>query len=508
MRSVLVLMDTLNRSALGAYGGAHVKTPHFDRFAARACTFDTHYAGSLPCMPARRDLHTGRMNFMHRSWGPLEPFDNSLPQCLGEAGIYSHLITDHFHYFEDGGAGYHTRYDTWDFVRGQEYDAWKAKVSPDHDRYRAHYSDLHYNAPDQRNRLQHQINRDHIVSEADHPGPQCFDRALAFLDQNREADDWFLHLEFFDPHEPFFAPAHYVDALPPSGYEGPILDWPRYGPSRNTPAEIAEIRRNYHGLVAMCDAQFGRLLDYFDAHDLWADTALIVTTDHGFLLGEHDWWGKNVPPYYEEISHIPLMVHLPGRPDLAGTRSASLTQTMDLMPTILGLHGVAIPTEVLGRSILTDPQTPTDRIAVFGQFGGPIGVSDGRHALYLYPDDLNEGELFEYTLMPAHLKVPFAPEELANAELVAPFSFTKNAPLLRIPSAPGLSKRPPGKEAPMMTRFGTALYDLDRDPEQVNPMRDDAIMARFTAAIIDTFDAHDAPPELYARYAMPHRAAA
>ena len=44
----------------------------------------------------------------------------------------------------------------------------------------------------------------------------------------------------------------------------------------------------------MCDAYFGRLLDYFDAHDLWRDTALILTTDHGFLLGEHDWWGKNL----------------------------------------------------------------------------------------------------------------------------------------------------------------------------------------------------------------------
>src|SRR4051812_26564419 len=60
MRLVYILFDSLNRHALGAYGGTTVPTPNFDRLAARSVTFDTHYVGSLPCMPARRDLHTGR----------------------------------------------------------------------------------------------------------------------------------------------------------------------------------------------------------------------------------------------------------------------------------------------------------------------------------------------------------------------------------------------------------------------------------------------------------------
>ena len=81
-------------------------------------------------MPARRDLHTGRLNFMHRSWGPLEPFDNSFPEQMRDAGIHTHLVTDHMHYFEDGGATYHGRFRTWDFIRGQEYDPWKAMVEP------------------------------------------------------------------------------------------------------------------------------------------------------------------------------------------------------------------------------------------------------------------------------------------------------------------------------------------------------------------------------------------
>ena len=80
MRVVFLLFDSLNRHVLAPYGGKRVATPNFSRLAERAITFDRHYVGSLPCMPARRDLHTGRLSFLHRSWGPLEPFDNSVPE--------------------------------------------------------------------------------------------------------------------------------------------------------------------------------------------------------------------------------------------------------------------------------------------------------------------------------------------------------------------------------------------------------------------------------------------
>ncbi len=104
MKTVFVLFDSLNRLALGCYGGAGIRTPNFDRFAKRAVAFDNHYVGSLPCMLARRDLHTGRLSFFHRRWGPLEPFDNSMPEILSQNGVYTHLISDDLHYFEDGGA--------------------------------------------------------------------------------------------------------------------------------------------------------------------------------------------------------------------------------------------------------------------------------------------------------------------------------------------------------------------------------------------------------------------
>ena len=89
MRVVFALFDSLNRKALEPYGGQAIATPNFLRLAERALTFDRHYVGSMPCMPARRDLLTGRLSFLHRSWGPMEPFDNAFPELLKTAKVHS-----------------------------------------------------------------------------------------------------------------------------------------------------------------------------------------------------------------------------------------------------------------------------------------------------------------------------------------------------------------------------------------------------------------------------------
>jgi arylsulfatase A-like enzyme len=78
---------------LSCYGGIG-STSNFDRLAVPAVTFDRHYIGSMPCMPARCDMHSGRLNFLHRSWGPLEPFDNSFPEILKAHWVYSHLVSE------------------------------------------------------------------------------------------------------------------------------------------------------------------------------------------------------------------------------------------------------------------------------------------------------------------------------------------------------------------------------------------------------------------------------
>ncbi len=98
MRCIMVMYDTLCRHFLSPYGNTWVKTPNFARLADRAVTFDNNYVCSLPCMPARRDLHNARANFLQRDWGALEPYDDSMPEILRQNGIYSCLVSDHYHY--------------------------------------------------------------------------------------------------------------------------------------------------------------------------------------------------------------------------------------------------------------------------------------------------------------------------------------------------------------------------------------------------------------------------
>lgn len=509
MKTVFVLFDSLNRRSLEPYGAETIETPNFRRLAERCVTFDTHYVGSLPCMPARRDMQTGRLSFLHRSWGPLEPFDNSFPELLGETGVYSHLVSDHYHYWEDGGATYHNRYNSYEFIRGQERDPWKAMVQPPWERLREKYHPTQFNAKRGNFYRNHIVNREFIRQEKDFPSVQCFDAGLRFLDANRTADDWLLQIETFDPHEPFHAPEGYRKDYP-TDYDGPILDWPRYARVTEAPEEFDELRANYSAIVALCDAQLGRLLDDFDQHDMWKDTALVVATDHGYLLGEHDWWAKVRMPVYNEIANIPLFIHHPDHASKAGERRASLTQTIDLMPTMLDLHGVTPPPEVEGASLinLLANDTPIREAALYGVWGSAANITDGRYTYFRYPDDLETQEIFQYTLMPMHPMSLFAPEVLRTAELVEPFSFTKGVPVLKISghakatknSGLGMPNRSMAKG--FFEDTDTVLFDTANDPNQMEPLDDPAVVERLTSLMLGLMRVNDAPPEVYRRFGL------
>jgi len=500
MKTIFLLLDSLNRNALSCYGGC-VPTPNFDRLAARGIIFDRHFAGSLPCMPARRDLQTGRLNFMHRSWGPLEPFDDSMPSILSQNGVYTHLATDHYHYFEDGGATYHNRYDSYDFIRGQEFDRWVGVVQPPHDGYDRRFHPLQVDRKRDGHRLQGLINRERIVEDADYPIVRTFDAGLEFLRRNASADGWMLQLEAFDPHEPFHAPQRFRERFP-TGYEGPTLDWPRYREVRETPEEIDEITANYAALVAFCDEQLGRLLDEMDAGDHWYDTAIVMTTDHGFLLGEHGWWGKNQMPFYNEIAHLPLIIVHPDHAAKAGTRIDALTQTTDLMPTLLSMNGCPIPPDVTGHDLTPLLNGSTDSVreaAVYGIYAGAVNVTDGRHTYFRYPADMDTRELFEYTLMPTHNFDRFDVAEFAGAQLREPFRFTKGVCVLKLNALPN-AKRSPRQGGFACCR--NQLFDLIADPKQLRPFENPEIESRLCAAISTEMTLHDAPAELYHRWAI------
>jgi hypothetical protein len=249
----------------------------------------------------------------------------------------------------------------------------------------------------------------------------------------------------------------------------------------------------------MCDFLLGRLLDYFDANDLWKDTALVVTTDHGFLLGEHDFWAKNRMNLYEEVAHIPLFLHDPRQAERAGSRCSGLTQSIDLAPTFLDLFNVPRTAEMEGVSLFEVQRGAIAREGVlFGYFGGAVNVADGRYTYHRFPADLRSQEIYQYTLMPTHIFEPFLPEELSQASLAEPFPFTKGAKLLKVPVI---------ERSPMYNVYGpgaliereTRLYDLVRDPGQENPIQDRTVEARLERLMVDLMVANEAPPEAFTR---------
>ncbi|MHA1567559.1 MAG: sulfatase [Alphaproteobacteria bacterium] len=516
MRTIFVLFDSLNRDAMGPYGSTAVVTPNFDRFARKAMTFDRHYVGSLPCMPARRDMHTGRLNFMHRPWGPLEPFDNSYARLMSDNGIYSHLISDHLHYFEDGGWGYANAFDSWEFIRGQEYDTLKVMTRPPLERLREKYDERHYPLQDLEEgktltrgttsmgawrRSRHAVNSLFIDGDEDYPTVKCFASAFDFLELNKSSDDWFLQIESFDPHEPFTAPKRFKEAYD-KGYQGKILDWPLYEKVTNSPEEIAEIRGNYAALVAMCDENFGNLLDWMDRENAWLDTTLILTTDHGLLLSEHEWWAKNRMPYYEEISHIPLIIWHPVLGKAAGQRSNVLSQTTDLMPTFLDIFGIEAPEAITSHSLMPALKgNGIDRTsAILGMFAGPICVTDGRYTYYHFPVNPAEDRVPLYTVMPAHMSSMFTIDELKSAEMVDPFDFTKGAPVMKIIMSPDVNES--GLDCVANWGGGSCLFDLDSDPKQHTPIDDLVVVERLCGYIVSHLVQHDAPVEIYTRYGL------
>ena len=499
MKLVFALFDSLNRLSLESYGSQSIKTPNFKRLSERCVTFDKHFVGSLPCMPARRDMQTGRLNFLHRSWGPLEPFDNSFPEILHKADIYSHLVSDHYHYWEDGGLTYHNRYTTYEFIRGQERDPWKAMVEPPWDRLKKMYHEKQYSEIPRSLYYHDIINREYIKKEEDFCSVKCFDEGLDFLKNNSKADNWFLQIETFDPHEPFYAPERFREDYP-TNYKGPIRDWPPYERVSEGPDECDELKANYSAIVALCDAQIGRLLDHFDDNNLWDDTALIVSTDHGFLLGEHDWWAKIRMPCYNEVAHIPLFIHHPNYMSDAGTRRDHLTQTIDLMPTILDFFNLEPPREVEGNSII--PMITENKkirnYGLYGVWGSSTNITDGRYTYFRYPDDMTEQEINQYTLMPTHITSFFTDEELKSAKLEKPFNFTKGIPLLKIKGS---------AKTPLYRKLGwkffkdteTVLFDILNDPEQNIPIVNEKIENKLIDSMKNMMEINDAPKEAFTR---------
>jgi arylsulfatase A-like enzyme len=491
MKTLFIILDTVRRDYLTAYGNDWVRTPNLTRLAREGVIFDNHWAGSLPCMPARREFLTGRYNFLHRGWGPIEPYDDVLPRELHAQGVFTHLLTDHDHYFELGGENYHTAFDTWEFFRGQEHDPWASRV--DRVALPEHLGQL--SQQNWHNRLRQQ-------REEEYSGPRTAMAAVEWLEANRKADDWFLQVEIFDPHEPFTCPDAYR-AMYGDTWDGPLFDWPDYAIVRESPEAVEHIRNCYAGLLTMTDHWVGKVLDKLTELGLWEETLIVFTTDHGTMLAEHDYWMKNFMPLYNELVRIPLLMKLPGGAK-AGTRVAALTQTIDLMPTFLDFYGCRMPPHVQGRSLrLTLDGATVREEAIFGYFGMALNITDGRHVYFRNPVNADCGPLCAYTAMPVGGLNRWYPREVyAQIEMGRYFGHTYHLPLYRIPAQGSVPRALPG-EPGYIGRH--QLYDIVADPQQLAPIDDPEREAEFVARIAACLQACEAPSEQYARLGIAPR---
>ncbi|HQY13364.1 MAG TPA: sulfatase-like hydrolase/transferase [Ilumatobacteraceae bacterium] len=490
--AVVVLLDSLNRHLLGSYGGTEFATPHLDRFATRHATrFTRHVTGSLPCMPARHDILCGALDFLWRPWGSIEVWERPITADLRHSGVTTMLVTDHPHLFETGGENYHTDFGGWDYVRGHEGDPWKTWLDPSwigvpappaaegdwflQRRFgdRAPHIDRAYDRT-----------RTHFREEADYPGPRTMTAAADWLTNAATlgADGrWMLFVDEFDPHEPFDTPEPWQGMYEAEPWEGERLIWPPYvvgGRSGGhlSEAEARHVRANYGSKLSMIDHWFGRIIDQFDRHDLWRDTALIVCTDHGHYLGEErtdpsgvtsDIWGKPMVPQFEPLGHIPLLIHWPGVE--GGGVCEALTTAVDLHATLADVFGVSPQHRTHGHSLaplLRGEVTSVRDYAIGGVFGNWVQVTDGRWKYARAPEGSNFPLSMwsnRWSTMPVHVK--------GITELPPP---NERAWLDRMPgSTVPVIRQPfqPGDALPFWVSGGAHLgqhhlYDVSLDPHE------------------------------------------
>lgn len=484
---IFVLLDSLNRHYLPVYGNTWVKTPNIDRLARRSVVFQRHYIGSMPCMPARHDLLTGRLEFLWRPWGPVEPGEVTVTQRLKDRAM-TQLVTDHYHLFEAGGENYHVDFEGWEFIRGHENDPWVTRPNPIPMRGAGNF------AVDQYTR-----NLSRMATEKDCTSPRTFQAAADWIEDNHDQHErFFLFIDEFDPHEPFHSSEPYNSMYDADWDEEPFF-WPTYGPNNYSDKDLRHLRAQYAGKITMADAWLGRLLDKLDQHDLWKDTMVILTTDHGHFLGEHQWVGKGTFPQHQTIAHIPLMIACPG---VDAGRCDALTTTVDIPATILAAFDVHAD-HLDGRSLLPLLRGETTRVrdyALYGWFGAYVQITDGTHTYLHTPASPDNGPLYIYrnTWNTAPFwRVPVPDERLEVGRFMPHEDRVVGRILLNDEEKRRLAIHKDSLFRP------TQLYNVLDDPDQQHDLSDDAaLMAHYHDLLGRALSEVSCPREVFTRLGL------
>jgi len=412
---LFVVLDQFRADCLTGALAEQLRLPNLQALRHEAVTFLDHYAVCAPCGPSRASILTGQYAMNHRAVRNGTPLPHDTPNLATEArrAGYRPLLFGYcdispdprvhvpadpaVHSYEQVAPGF----DEVVEMRLEESYPW-----------RAHLKARGYTLPDY---------ADFYAPQGDDPADPAFYRAedsdTAFLtdcvlrDLAVRPRGWFAHVTYIRPHPPLVAPAPYnrmydphdMPAAAPCGPAHPFLDAVRdSAPAaacvqgcaglEEGPHTTAMLRALYMGLATEVDHHIGRLIRFLKDSGQYDDTLLIVTADHGEMLGDHDLWGKT--SCFDAAFHTPLVIRDPRAPAAHGTQVSAPTESIDVMPTILERIGLTPPDTVDGRSLCTflDGASPGEwRAHTFSEldYGDPISPGPVQRALGLDARDAN-----------------------------------------------------------------------------------------------------------------------
>ena len=369
MNVLFLFPDQMRAQAMGCMGNPDVKTPNLDRLAAEGVLFRNHFANSPVCCPARAIILTGKYahtNGMIANDLRLRESETSVAELFAEAGYRTGFVGK---WHLDGGP----RQPGWipPGARRQGFEFWAAnEVS------HAHF-DTHYFRDDPE-----------PIPIKSFEASAWTDIGIEFLRHTKQdARPFFLTVQMGPPHDPYIAPDEYMALYDPEGitlrpnFDGDTSDRElEPSPYVKTPGrkEIAA----YYAMVTAVDDQVGRILGELDDLGLRDNTIVIVSSDHGDMLGSHGTRLKRKP--WEESIRVPGIVRHPGAP--AGRETDALFSHVDIAPTLLSLCGLPVPPEMQGASLapVVLGQAESGPSAAYFQIFGPFiagGVERGWRGL-------------------------------------------------------------------------------------------------------------------------------
>lgn len=341
--NLLVLMaDSLRRDHLGCYGNEWIRSPNIDRLASESVVFDEAYPETLPTLPVRNAMLSGRHCGPELGWGPMREEDVRLPEIMRKRGYTAGLVADVYHMFKPG-MNFSRGFSSWQFIRGQEGDPYKSAVNPDPP-VPPEYGDKH-------DRRMHQFSKNVAgwESEEDYFTARVYNTATEWVEQNYRQGPFFLWVDSFDPHEPWYPPYYYADLYDPD-FRGVEPIGSTYGKwaTHLSPRQMQRMKALYAGEVTFLDRYIGKMLDTLELCGIADDTLVVLISDHGHVVGDHGLIGKGWATHARhEVMDLVLMIRYPGRKH-GGKRVKALCYNIDVLPTVFGALGMKTPKQFEG----------------------------------------------------------------------------------------------------------------------------------------------------------------